>query len=234
MFHKQRQPNPDARKPADTGGESKTQSPLPAETPTPSGANASQPAVPATDEMLDPKLKEYLHQLEQLKAEKQELNDKYLRLGADYANYQKRVPRQVADSVAYEKKTFLKAILGPIDNFSHAMNNAETVTNSTDSAKSWVQGIRMVYQQLLDAMKSQGLERVPSVGRPFDPSVHEALTFRSEADKPDGIILEEYQPGYTFNGQSLRPSKVIVNKLAPVSTPEETTDDTDGADSEGK
>ncbi len=175
-----------------------------------------------------------MQQIEQLKAEKQELQDKYLRLGADYANYQKRVPKQVSESVAYEKRTFFRSLLGSLDNFSHALKGADAVTKNPDTVKNWIDGIRMVHQLFLEALKSQGVEPIASVGAVFDPSVHEAISFRSEPDKADGIVLEEFQAGYQFNGQALRPSKVIVNKPASASMPEETTDDADGADSEGR
>jgi len=234
MFHKQRQPNPDAKKTADASDEAKTKSPAPAETPTPSGTNMSQPTESAAQEGIDPKLKEYLQQIEQLKAEKQELHDKYLRLGADYANYQKRIPKQVSDSIAYEKRSFFRSLLGSLDNFEHALKGADALTMNPDAVKGWIDGIRMVHRHLLDTLKSQGVEPIVSVGAVFDPSIHEAIAFRSEPDKADGIVLEEFQAGYLFNGQALRPSKVIVNKLASASTPEETTDNADGSDSEGK
>lgn len=175
-----------------------------------------------------------LAQIEQLKAEKQEIGDKYMRLGADYANFQKRVPKQVADSVAYEKKTFLRSLLGSLDNFAHAINGADAAAKSPDAMQGWVSGIRMVHQHLLDALKAQGVEKIASVGQPFDPSIHEALTSRAEADKPDGIVLEEYQGGYSFQGQVLRPCKVIINKLPADPSAEETRDDTDGADAAGQ
>ncbi len=195
----------------------------------PSSPTAAKDAAPS-----DSIIRELSEQIERLKTEKQELNDKYLRLGADYANFQKRVPKQVSDSVDYEKRTFLRSLLTSLDNFSHALNGAETAAANPQAMQSWIAGIRMVYQHLLDALKAQGVEKIDAMGKPFDPSVHEALTFRAEADKPNGIVLEEYQGGYTYRGQALRPSKVIVNKLPSEPTVEETTDDKDGADATGK
>jgi molecular chaperone GrpE len=225
MFHKPKNPKHNMKEPSES-----------------KAAPASSPETPATQQEgatpetapTDPKTKELFAQIEQFKAEKQELNEKYLRLGADYANFQKRVPKQVADSVAYEKKIFLRSLLGSLDNFAHALNGADAAIKSPEAMQGWVRGIRMVHQHLLDALKAQGVEKIASVGQPFDPSMHEALTSRAEADKPDGIVLEEYQGGYSFQGQVLRPCKVIINKLPADPAAEETRDDSDSADAAGK
>lgn len=229
MFHKPKNPKNEMKE----DNESRPAAASPETTPTMAGPVA--PQTPVKDAaQVDPKMKELLTQIDQIKSEKQELNEKYLRLGADYANFQKRVPKQVADSVDYEKRTFIRSLLTSLDNFSHALNGAEAAIKSPEAMQGWINGIRMVYQHLLDALKSQGVEKVASVGKPFDPSVHEALTFRAEPDKPNGVVLEEYQGGYTYRGQVLRPCKVIINKLPSEPTSEETTDDADGADAAGK
>jgi molecular chaperone GrpE len=225
MFHKPKNPKHDMKdnNPSNSAGAA-----------SPESASTPVQGIASESAETDPKTKELLAQIEQLKADKQDLNEKYLRLGADYANFQKRVPKQVADSLAYEKKTFLRSLLGSLDNFAHAINGADAAVKSPDAMQGWISGIRMVHQHLLDALKAQGVEKIASVGRPFDPSMHEALTFRAEADKPDGVVLEEYQGGYSFQGQVLRPCKVIINKLPVDPSAEETRDDADGADAAGK
>jgi len=130
-------------------------------------------------------------------------------VAADYANYQKRAPKQIADSVAYEKKAIIKSLLPSLDNFAHALASAD----NAEAVDGVVKGVRMVFEHMLDALKAHGLEQVESVGQDFDPMVHEAIQLRAEADKPDNVVLEEYQTGYKLNGRVVRPSKVIVNKL---------------------
>jgi molecular chaperone GrpE len=165
--------------------------------------------------------------IERLQAENKELLDKFQRLGADYANYQKRAPKQVADSVDYEKRQIIKSLLGSMDNFAHALNGAKTA-QGPDALKSVIDGIQFVYDHLLNTIKGLGVEIIASVGRPFEPGKHEAMMQRTEADKPDNIVLEEFQTGYTLGGYVLRPARVAINKLPtqPVSQPEveETTD----------
>ncbi|MBN1816394.1 MAG: nucleotide exchange factor GrpE [Sedimentisphaerales bacterium] len=174
----------------------------------------------ATDK-LDKKTAKRVEEMEQkideLTKEKQDLFDKFQRLQADYANHVKRTPRQIADSVAYEKRAILLSLLPSLDNFAHALANAPSAQDHP-AVEGVVKGVELILRHLLDALKAHGVQRVEALGKPFDPSVHEAVMQRCEEGKPDGIVLEEYQAGYLLNGQTLRPAKVIVNKV-PVETP---------------
>jgi molecular chaperone GrpE len=162
------------------------------------------------------------HQVEQLETEKQNLFEKFQRLSADYANFQKRTPRQIADSVTYEKKAIIRSLLPSLDNFAHALASAENA--NADGLEAVVKGIQLVFDHMIDAFKAHGVERIVALGAEFDPSLHEAVMQRAEEDKPDNIVLEEYQNGYTLNGQVIRPAKVIVNKLAAAQPKNENAD----------
>lgn len=157
----------------------------------------------------DRKIAELEEQLAEVTAEKEDIFEKLQRVSADYANYQKRAPRQIADSVAYEKKAIIRSMLPALDNLAHAIAAAKD-HNAEDSV---VKGIELVLDHMLDSLKAHGVERIVALGEEFDPSLHEAMLQRSEEDKPDNIVLEEFLNGYTLNGQVIRPSKVIVNKL---------------------
>lgn len=180
-----------------------------------------QPAAPTPDVQVLQK------EIEKLQTENKELLDKYQRLGADYANYQKRVPKQIADSVDYEKRQIIKSLIGSMDNFAHAIAGARTA-QGPDALKSVVDGIQLVYDHMFESLKNLGVEKIVSVGQPFEPGKHEAVLQRTEPGKPDNTVLEELQTGYTVGGYVLRPARVAVNKLPvqPVSQPEidETTD----------
>lgn len=153
--------------------------------------------------------------IEQLEKEKADTFEQLQRISADYANYQKRAPKQIADSVAYEKKSVVRSLLPSLDNLAHALANTDNIEGD---AKTVVDGVQMVFDHMLDALKAHGVELIEAAGKEFDPMLHEAVMQRAEQDKPNGIVLEEFQKGYSMNGQTLRPSKVIVNKL-PVETP---------------
>ena len=152
---------------------------------------------------------EPLETIESLRQEKDELLGKLQRVSADYANYQKRVPKQIADTIGYEKELIIKKLLPVVDNFEHTLQNA----HSAEDLDVLVKGVRIVYDQLLDVLKSQNVEQIEARGQTFDPALHEAMTQRTEPDAEDNTVLEEFQKGYKLNGRVIRPSKVIVNKL---------------------
>ena len=162
-----------------------------------------------TKEEKPAKALELQKQVEEIAKEKDDLFEKLQRISADYANYQKRIPKQISDSVAYHKEAIIKSLLPSLDNFEHALAGAE----NAETIDKVVEGVQLVFEHLLDAIKTHGVAPIESVGKEFDPVFHEAIMQRAEDDKPDNIVLEEFQRGYTLNDRVIRPSKVIVNKL---------------------
>jgi molecular chaperone GrpE len=146
--------------------------------------------------------------IEDLQKEKDELFGKLQRVGADYENFQKRVPKQIADTIAYEKEKIIKTLLPVLDNFEHTLQNS----HSAEHTDVLVKGIRIIYDQMLAVLKGYGVEQIKALGEDFDPAFHEAVMQRQEPEQAEGIVLEEFQKGYTLNGRVIRPSKVIVNK----------------------
>jgi len=174
----------------------------------------------------------HIHELEEqiakLTTENQKMLDKLQRLSADYVNYQKRVPKQIADSVAYEKRSIVRSLLPSLDNFDHAFNQFGATQND-EAAQNIIKGVRLIFDHMLDSLKAVGVEKATSVGQVFDPSRHEAMMQRTEADKENGIVLEEYLPCYLLGGDVIRPAKVIVNRLpeiAPAEPEAATTEET--------
>ena len=154
-------------------------------------------------------LEELRQTIESLQKEKDELFGKLQRVSADYANFQKRVPKQIADTICYEKERIIKTLLPVLDNFEHTLQNA----HSAENADVFVKGIQIIHDQMLDILKSHGVEQIKAPGENFDPAQHEAMMQKTEPEKDDNIVLEEFQKGYKLNGRVIRPSKVIVNKL---------------------
>jgi molecular chaperone GrpE len=172
----------------------------------------TQPSPQPADELAQLK-----QQVEALQKEKDDLFQKLQRLSADYINYQKRAPRQIADSIAYEKEVIVKSLLPALDNFDQAIANIEKGMTLDALQK----GVHIVYSHLLDILKMHGVEVIDSRGKTFDPSVHQAIVQQCQADKEDGVILEEFQKGYKLGGRVMRPAKVIVNKTGTPSQPAE-------------
>ena len=155
------------------------------------------------------KLEERHDTIESLQKEKDELFAQLQRVSADYANFQKRVPKQISDTIGYEKERIIKTLLPALDNFEHTLQSA----HSAENVDVLVKGIRIIYDQLLDILKSHNVEQIEALGEIFDPAMHQAMTQQSDPDKEENTVLEEFQKGYRLNGRVIRPSRVIVNKL---------------------
>jgi len=153
-------------------------------------------------------------QLQDLQKERDDLFARLQRLSADYSNYQKRVPKQINDSVVYEKEKLIRTLLPVLDNFELTIQKA----GAAENAEMVLAGIRIVWEQMLGILKSHGVEPVKATDEKFDPTRHEALMQRCDPEKEDNLILEECQRGYVLAGKLLRPSKVIVNR-APTLKP---------------
>ncbi len=156
-------------------------------------------------------------QIESLQQEKDETFKKLQRISADYANFQKRIPKQIADDIAYEKEKIIQTLLPLIDNFEHMLQNAV----SSENAEPLIKGIRIIYEQLLGILKSYGAEQIDAQGEKFDPALHQAMLRKSEPELPEDIILEVFQKGYKLGDRVIRPSKVVVNKPTPQNNFEE-------------
>jgi len=151
---------------------------------------------------------EKLHRLiDDLQKEKDELFGKLQRVSADYANYQKRAPKQIADTICYEKEKIIKTLLPILDNFEHTLVNAETAEN----VDVLVKGIKIIYDQMLETLKSHGVEQIKALGEKFDPALHEAMMKKPDPEQEENIVLEEFQKGYKLNGRVIRPTKAIIS-----------------------
>ena len=163
------------------------------------------------------KVQELQEQIEQLTQEKNETFAKLQRVVADFDNYQKRAPKQIADSVRYEKEKIIKSLLPMLDNFEHALAGAEKVESVDDLLK----GVKIVYDQAYDVLKSHDVEQIDALGEKFDPNLHQAMMRREDAEHDDNIVIEEFQKGYKLGDRIIRPSQVIVNKLPEEEKPQE-------------
>jgi len=170
--------------------------------------------------------KQELSEVEKLKqdfakcqAEKDDIFGRLQRVSAEFANFQKRSVRHIAETIAYEKENIIKSLLPILDNFEHTLAHVEKTPEAAEVQK----GVRIIYDQFISVLKIFGVEQIKAVGEKFDPACHQALTQRSEADKDDQIVLEEFRKGYKLGEKILRPAIVIVNKKAPA--PEQPKDD---------
>ena len=144
--------------------------------------------------------------LERRLADQQE---RYLRLAAEYENYRKRSVRERSEAQARGQADLVKQLLDPLDDLSRfAHVDPETIDPVTV-----VQGAEMVEKKLLKNLASAGLELVEPVNQTFDPTHHEAVaTEPALSPEDDHVVSRVYQVGYVFNGQLLRPARVVVKQ----------------------
>ena len=133
-----------------------------------------------------------------------ELNDKYLRLHAEFENYKKRVMKE--NEMVREKANVdaMTKLLSVVDEFDVAMSHIDKA-----SEKEFKKGMELIYAKLLDMIRRDGVQEMKSAGEKFDPFKHDAIR---QAEGDDGKIVEVVQKGYYINGKILRHAKVVVGK----------------------
>ena len=144
-----------------------------------------------------------------LERQLEEQKDKYLRLAAEYDNYRRRTAKERAEAGARGQADLINAMLEGIDDLARF---ADIDPASTDAA-TLHKGIEMVERKLLKSFSGVGLEIINPVDQSFDPNLHEAVaTEPALAKEDDNTVSKVYQLGYRFNGQLLRPARVVVKQ----------------------
>jgi molecular chaperone GrpE len=139
--------------------------------------------------------------------------DRCLRLLADFDNFRKRAARDNERSAAAQKEAFIRELLPVIDNLERALGS-----DASTSPEQLRRGVRMTIQQLTQLLRDHGIEADQSLGQPFDPHYHEAVSVRHDPSQPDHVILETLQRGYRRGNEVFRPAKVVVNDLSNAET----------------
>jgi len=135
--------------------------------------------------------------------------DDYLRLAADFDNFQKRTRRDSAQQAAAEKEAFIREFLPILDDLERTLAFEQSI-----SSKPLHQGVTMMLQQVGQLLHRHGIEAVEDMGRPFDPRRHEAVFVRRDPCQPNQTILEVTRRGYCRGDTVFRPAKVVVNDLS--------------------
>lgn len=136
----------------------------------------------------------------------QELNNKYLRLYAEFDNYKKRVNRDKEELSRYSNESLLYALLPVLDNLELALKHA-----SCDPNTGVVQGVEITLKELQRTLEKFGLKRIEADGKEFDPAVHHAMMQVEREDMEEKMVAEELRAGYLYHEKVLRPSLVSVS-----------------------
>ena len=147
-------------------------------------------------------------EIERLKGEINEKQERYMRLQADFDNFRKRTAKEKTELAATIEQAFLKDLLPLLDNLSRATEAAETGEES--NVETLKKGIEMINQETVAVMGKHGLEPIDTEGKTFDPNFHQAVGRVADPEKEDGAIAAELQRGYIARGRVIRPSMVQV------------------------
>jgi len=137
----------------------------------------------------------------------EEERSRRVRLQADFENYKKRVEKERAADQRHASSRVVQNLLPVLDNFERAIGSA----SGEEAGSSFHRGVQLIFRQILDELRREGLEAIDTVGQPFDPNLHEAVATEEHADLPHQTIMEELQRGYTLNERLLRPALVKVS-----------------------
>lgn len=145
--------------------------------------------------------------LQTVLAERDDYKDKWARARAELENYRKRMQREMEEDRKYAVTPLLQAILPGLDGLQRALKAAAAARNADEL----IAGVEMVAKQFDVALANLGIRPIPSVGQPFDPHLHEAISQRPDSEHPPMTVVEEVERGYTLHDRVVRPSKVIVS-----------------------
>jgi molecular chaperone GrpE len=137
--------------------------------------------------------------------ERDEYLDLAKRTQADFENYRKRAAKDIQQAGARARSGVIREILPVVDNIERALANAPAGDDN-----GFVEGVRLVHNELQGVLARAGVEAIEPKGEPFDPTVHEALSMRSEEGAESGVVLDVVEKGYRTADSVIRPARVVV------------------------
>ncbi len=146
---------------------------------------------------------------EKLLAEIEELKGMLQRTQADFLNYKRRNEEDRVNFIKFAQAKIIEEILPVMDNFSLAARHVPAEFEGNN----WTVGIQAIEKQLEQILSANGVEKIESEGKAFDPNIHEALNEVSDENYKNNEIVKEEAAGYLLNGKLIRPAKVIVNNI---------------------
>jgi molecular chaperone GrpE len=142
-----------------------------------------------------------------------ELNDKYLRLAAEYDNFRRRSLRERQDALKYGNENLVKELLATLDNLDRALGHARE-EGLREEGSQLLAGVELTFRSLLQTLEKFGVKEVAALGSAFDPSVHQAIRQVPSDAHPPGTVAEVLQKGYMLADRLLRPALVGVSSGA--------------------
>ena len=142
--------------------------------------------------------------IETLEQDLKSEHDLHLRALADFENYRRRIERDRARLGTEALRNFMSGLLDVVDDLERFLNFVGEETSTS------MDGVRFVHQKLLGLLEKEGVRPFKSVGKAFDPLLHEVVSTVPAEDTPEGTIVQEARRGYKFKDDILRPARVVV------------------------
>lgn len=164
--------------------------------------------IEALEELEEEGDSELCEELLEVKAELKESHSKLLLAHAELENVRRRAQKDIAGAHKYALEKFVKDLLPVLDNFDHALINAQKISMD----KAMIEGIELTQQSLLKVLENHGVKQIYPLNEKFDPQYHEAMSIIQSPDVKPNTILDVFQKGYELNGRLVRPARVVVSK----------------------
>lgn len=149
-------------------------------------------------------------ELEKLRKQNSELNEKILRISAEMQNIKRRNDEDRAKLLQYDGENFIKSILPIVDNFERAILLDDA--NLSDDLSKFLEGFKMIYGNLVSTLNSKNIKEIDCLGKNFDPDLMEAVLTEKVDDTLPGIVIDVMQKGYTYNDKVIRHAMVKVSE----------------------
>src|SRR5690625_2572048 len=146
-------------------------------------------------------------EVDALAEENEKLKDRMLRTQAEFENFKRRTQKEKAAERKYKAEELVTELLPILDNFERALQ-----TEISEDNKGFFEGMQMIYNQLKETLKTQGVEKIDTEDKEFDPTYHHAVVQIEDDEIDSNIIVEELQKGYMLKDKVIRPAMVKVNK----------------------
>lgn len=154
------------------------------------------------------KIKALEAQIEQLTQSVKEYKDQLLRNQAELQNFKRRMTEEKIKDRQYANADLMKKILPVIDHLEAALTNE----GQKEAFQPFLKGFEIIHKNLLDALKSEGLEVIEALEKPFDPNLHEAVMTEAHEEFPSQTVIQEFQKGYKYKERLLRATMVKVSE----------------------
>ena len=149
-----------------------------------------------------------LKRIEQLENEVNTWKTDYYKVFADMENLKRRLEKEHQNSMKFILQSFIESLLPVLDNFERSLN----IPAPTDEVAAVLKGNQMIYDQLMNVLKKNGLEVIEAQGKEFDPNFHQAVMMVEDENYESNIVVEELQKGYMLKDRVIRASLVKVNQ----------------------